>query len=154
VVGGTVNGDFALARFNADGSPDLTFDGDGKALTDFGGDDMLAALAVQPDGKLVAAGRTGTDIALARYGTATPSSSTAPNTSGPTTSYSSTTSGPTTSTTRVLPPTTTPTTAGSPFDLVCGPLRQIRAFFAASPVLRSFGSIVDAIGARFGCPLP
>ena len=29
--------DFALARYNADGSLDTSFDGDGKVTTDFGG---------------------------------------------------------------------------------------------------------------------
>jgi uncharacterized delta-60 repeat protein len=62
---------FALARYNRDGSPDATFDGDGKLMTDLGGDEFLGALAIQDDGKLVAAGASlsgGTsDFALARY---------------------------------------------------------------------------------------
>jgi uncharacterized delta-60 repeat protein len=60
--------DFALARYNADGTPDTTFDGDGMLTTDFtGGDDLAFSLALQTDGKLVAAGVTGTDFGLARY---------------------------------------------------------------------------------------
>src|SRR5262249_8567951 len=51
-----VNADFLLARFTAAGALDPTFDGDGLLTTDFGGTDNLAALLVQPDGKLVAAG--------------------------------------------------------------------------------------------------
>src|SRR5581483_6502539 len=35
---GSGGGDVALARFNADGSPDTSFGGDGKVTTDFGGD--------------------------------------------------------------------------------------------------------------------
>ncbi len=62
---------FALVRCNADGSLDTTFDGDGKLTTDFaGGDDRAYDLAVQSDGKIIAAGyATGTsaDFALARY---------------------------------------------------------------------------------------
>ncbi len=63
--------DFALARYNADGSVDLTFGSGGRVVTDFGGDDTAFALAVQPDGKIVVAGVSngaGTmDFALARY---------------------------------------------------------------------------------------
>jgi uncharacterized delta-60 repeat protein/uncharacterized repeat protein (TIGR01451 family) len=52
---------------------DPAFDADGKVITDFGEDeDSVNALALQPDGKIVAAGRTSndfgrTDFALARY---------------------------------------------------------------------------------------
>lgn len=51
--------DFALARFNADGSLDSTFGNKGKVLTDFGGSfDVGMAMAVQPDGKILLAGTT------------------------------------------------------------------------------------------------
>jgi uncharacterized delta-60 repeat protein len=63
--------DFALARYNADGSLDPTFDGDGKVTTDYGfGSSQVKALAIQADGKIVAAGygsSTGFDFFLARY---------------------------------------------------------------------------------------
>ena len=65
--------DFALARYNADGSLDTTFDSDGKLTTDFfgggGRDDEAIAVAVQSDGKIVAAGYSSpnADFALARY---------------------------------------------------------------------------------------
>jgi hypothetical protein len=64
--------DFALARYNADGSLDAIFSGDGKVTTDFAGDeDQARAVAIQTDGKIVAAGGavvSGTrDFALARY---------------------------------------------------------------------------------------
>jgi uncharacterized delta-60 repeat protein len=63
--------DFALARYNPDGSLDPTFDGDGKVTTDFAGSsDVASSLAIQSDGKIVAAGRaggSGIDFALARY---------------------------------------------------------------------------------------
>ncbi|MGD2205983.1 MAG: hypothetical protein PVH17_04310, partial [Anaerolineae bacterium] len=59
--------DFALARYNADGSLDTSFDGDGKVTTDFGGGDVGSALVLQPDGKLVAAGESRDNFALARY---------------------------------------------------------------------------------------
>src|SRR5262245_12063781 len=68
VAAGSSGGDFALARYNADGSLDASFGGGGKVTTDFGGFDAASALAVQPDGRIVAAGRGGTgDMALARY---------------------------------------------------------------------------------------
>jgi uncharacterized delta-60 repeat protein len=69
VVGTTT--DFALVRYNRDGSLDRTFGSGGRVLTDFGGGETATALVVQADGKLVAAGFTNTggveDFALARY---------------------------------------------------------------------------------------
>jgi uncharacterized delta-60 repeat protein len=64
--------DFALARYNGDGSLDTTFDSDGKQTTDFFGNyDYAFAAAIQRDGKIVVAGsarRDGkTDFAAARY---------------------------------------------------------------------------------------
>jgi uncharacterized delta-60 repeat protein len=67
-----VRTDFALARYNTDGSLDASFDGDGKVTTDFAGDDdEVRAVALQGDGKIVAAGGTffGRQFALARYNT-------------------------------------------------------------------------------------
>jgi uncharacterized delta-60 repeat protein len=65
------DGRFALARYNPDGSPDTDFAGDGRVLTDIGGgDDGANAVAIQPDGKIVAAGNTafgGGNFGLARY---------------------------------------------------------------------------------------
>jgi uncharacterized delta-60 repeat protein len=63
--------DFALARYNPDGTLDATFDGDGKVSTDFAGStDQAFGMAIQTNGKIVAAGfaQLGTnDFALARY---------------------------------------------------------------------------------------
>jgi len=67
---------FALARYRPDGTLDPTFGSGGKVTTTFGptSDDFVQALALQPDGKIVAAGvdfvagRVGpSDFALARY---------------------------------------------------------------------------------------
>ena len=60
---------FVLARYNSDGSPDPTFDDDGKQITEFFSDDysQIAGLVLQPDGKIVAAGNAGGVFALARY---------------------------------------------------------------------------------------
>lgn len=78
VVAGTTQGfsrDFALARFLPGGSLDASFSGDGRATTDFGdsdGPDAAYSVAIQTDGKIVAAGARGdtgfeADFALARY---------------------------------------------------------------------------------------
>ncbi|MEV6050381.1 calcium-binding protein [Streptomyces sp. NPDC052107] len=72
VVAGFSNTDFAVARYNTDGSLDTTFNGTGAVTTDFGGgEDVAFGVALQADGKIVAAGSTnafgGLDFALARY---------------------------------------------------------------------------------------
>ncbi|HYC47654.1 MAG TPA: delta-60 repeat domain-containing protein [Burkholderiales bacterium] len=69
---GAGNADFMLVRFNADGSPDTSFDGDGKVTTDFGGrTDSVSDVLLQADGKVIVAGNTtdgfNGDYALARY---------------------------------------------------------------------------------------
>ena len=65
--------DFALARYNTDGSLDPTFDGDGKVTTDFAGStDSVSGVVIQADGKIVAAGNANVpfdDFGLARYNT-------------------------------------------------------------------------------------
>lgn len=59
---------FTVARYNTDGTLDSGFGGgDGRVFTDFGGPDEARAVAVQPDGKIVAAGSAGGQVALARY---------------------------------------------------------------------------------------
>jgi uncharacterized delta-60 repeat protein len=71
-VGGNF-GRFALARYNTDGSLDSTFSGDGRVMTNFtAGQDFANGLALQGDGKIVAAGRAGGNggrVAVARYNT-------------------------------------------------------------------------------------
>jgi uncharacterized delta-60 repeat protein len=64
--------DFALARYNKDGSLDTSFGQGGKTTTDFGDFDEAHSVAIEPGGKIVAAGYTqkpafGNDFALARY---------------------------------------------------------------------------------------
>ena len=66
--------DFALVRYNTDGSLDNSFGNSGKVTTDLGTIyDYAHSVAIQPDGKIVAAGssRIGTydDFALVRYKT-------------------------------------------------------------------------------------
>lgn len=63
--------DFALVRYNSDGSLDITFDHDGKVTTDLGDSDYGRAVAIQSNGQIVVAGNSsndsGSDFALARY---------------------------------------------------------------------------------------
>ena len=69
------DGDFGLARYNANGSMDTSFGTGGIVYTDFsGGSDSLESIAIQADSKIVAVGFTTSDfttwqIALARYNT-------------------------------------------------------------------------------------
>jgi uncharacterized delta-60 repeat protein len=76
VVGGTAQTsnkkDFALARFNTDGTPDNNFSGDGYVTIDFSStDDSFFGLALQADGKIVAVGSNYDNvrdrIAMARF---------------------------------------------------------------------------------------
>lgn len=71
--------DFALVRYNADGSLDTGFGNGGTITNDIaGGTDVAQAIAIQDDGRIVAAGRSfrsNFDLTLARYrneGTPTP----------------------------------------------------------------------------------
>jgi uncharacterized delta-60 repeat protein len=68
-TGGPLGDDFALARYLPDGSLDPAFGTGGRVTTDFGDLDFAFALALAPDGRLVAAGlaEPGSDFALARY---------------------------------------------------------------------------------------
>lgn len=65
--------DFALARYNPDGSLDASFDEDGLVTSNFGSDSSGFSVAIQADGKIVAAGEwyasstTYRDFALVRY---------------------------------------------------------------------------------------
>ncbi len=59
--------DFAVVRLNENGSPDTSFGTGGKTTIDFGGDDRAFAVALQPDGKIVVAGQSGsTAMAVTR----------------------------------------------------------------------------------------
>jgi len=66
------NDDFAVVRYNTDGSLDTTFGTDGIATTDFGAAaDEAYSIAVQSDGKFVIAGASviagNSDFAIVRY---------------------------------------------------------------------------------------
>ena len=57
--------DFAVVRYNSNGSLDTTFSGDGKLLTNFGAIEYAEDVAVQPDGKILVGGVDATPDALA-----------------------------------------------------------------------------------------
>jgi uncharacterized delta-60 repeat protein len=75
VAGGTIEdvdfSYFGLARYNSDGSLDRSFGSGGTVATmaDLGqsNQSQLSAIALQPDGKIVAAGSSPTSFILARY---------------------------------------------------------------------------------------
>ena len=76
LVGGYVyngtNDDFALARYDSDGTLNSTFGSGGKTITDFGyGSDSISAITLLDSGKILVAGYayngTDYDFALARY---------------------------------------------------------------------------------------
>ena len=65
--------DFAVVRYNADGSLDTSFNSTGKVLTDIGtaSNDRISSLKIQSDGKIVVAGYSevggAEDFAVVRY---------------------------------------------------------------------------------------
>jgi uncharacterized delta-60 repeat protein len=69
---------FVVVRYRTDGSLDTSFGSGGIVTTAIGASDQANAVAIQPDGKIVAAGYasvsiTGNDFAVVRYdGTSTP----------------------------------------------------------------------------------
>jgi uncharacterized delta-60 repeat protein len=72
IAAGVASNDFALARYNPDGTIDSTFGTAGKVTTPIGSaDDAATGVAVQADGKIVAAGYSstsaGTVFSFARY---------------------------------------------------------------------------------------
>lgn len=76
VAGGSIsnasNLDFGLARYNSDGTLDDSFNYNGIVVTSVGSDDdAVRALALQEDGKIIAAGYTSNgldkDLAMVRY---------------------------------------------------------------------------------------
>jgi uncharacterized delta-60 repeat protein len=73
--GGSKGNDFAVIRFNSNGSRDTTFGTNGLVTTDLGStSDAAYAMALQSDGKIVVVGQTSTigtssDFAIVRYST-------------------------------------------------------------------------------------
>ena len=69
IVAGTSDRDFAVVRYNSDGSLDTSFDTDGIATTAIStnGPDSGRAVAVQSDGKIIVAGTSDFAFAVVRY---------------------------------------------------------------------------------------
>jgi uncharacterized delta-60 repeat protein len=73
VIGDMSNTDFALARYNPDGSLDSSFGNGGTVTTDFfGTEDDAFSVLIQPDGKIIAVGSSNNpatfyDFAAVRY---------------------------------------------------------------------------------------
>lgn len=67
------NSDYTLRRYHPNGAPDLDFGTDGVARIDIANHELPYAVALQPDGKLLIAGRVGEsggsspDLAVARF---------------------------------------------------------------------------------------
>jgi uncharacterized delta-60 repeat protein len=51
--------DVVIVRYNADGSPDTTFSGDGLVIANFGADEFTSGGALQSDGRILVAGTFG-----------------------------------------------------------------------------------------------
>jgi uncharacterized delta-60 repeat protein len=70
VYGVSADSEFALARYNTDGTLDSSFGVGGKVMMNLNHDDYAEGLAIQPDGKIVAVGGSGagndSDFSIAR----------------------------------------------------------------------------------------
>ena len=70
IAGSSLNGsdnDFVLVRYKPNGNIDKDFGNNGIVLTRFEDNDIARGVTLQPDGKIVAAGSSDSDLALARY---------------------------------------------------------------------------------------
>jgi uncharacterized delta-60 repeat protein len=63
------NDEFSVIRLNANGSMDNSFDTDGLVITNIIGNDLVYAMAIQTDGKIVVAGTSNNDFSAVRYNT-------------------------------------------------------------------------------------
>jgi len=70
IVAGTSDNDFAMVRYNTDGSEDYTFGGgSARVTTSIGTTDAGNAVLLQTNGKIIIAGTSDNHFALARYDT-------------------------------------------------------------------------------------
>ncbi|MFN9917255.1 MAG: delta-60 repeat domain-containing protein, partial [Pirellulaceae bacterium] len=68
LVAGKSNANFALGRYNIDGSLDTAFGGgSGIVTTNLGGTDEATGIALRSDGRILLGGSSGSDFALVRY---------------------------------------------------------------------------------------
>lgn len=66
LLAGVAGGDFAVARLNSTGTIDATFGTGGAVRFNISGTDVASAIAVQADGKILVAGESSGDFAVAR----------------------------------------------------------------------------------------
>jgi len=65
---GGSNENIVIVRWNSNGTNDLTFGGGaGWVITDLGANERAEKVMMQPDGKILIVGRTGTSLFVARY---------------------------------------------------------------------------------------
>ncbi|MEO6036953.1 MAG: delta-60 repeat domain-containing protein, partial [Saprospiraceae bacterium] len=70
VTGATADPNFALVRYNPDGSLDSGFGNAGKVITSVStGDDIAYAISLQPDGQILVGGTANNRFALVKYNT-------------------------------------------------------------------------------------
>ncbi|MGV0101665.1 Ig family protein [Nostoc sp. DSM 114160] len=67
LVAGVSNNNFAVVRYNSNGSLDTSFNSTGKVTTDFGNTDIAYSIALQDDGKILVAGASSSNFAVVRY---------------------------------------------------------------------------------------
>jgi uncharacterized delta-60 repeat protein len=67
VAAGESGTDFLVMRLNSDGSPDTTFDTDGRVTTYMGAPSQANGLVIRPNGKIMVAGLAGANFAAASY---------------------------------------------------------------------------------------
>lgn len=60
ILGGTAAYNFALVRYNEDGTIDRTFGKNGAVITQIGFENVIYAIIIQPDGKIIAGGYSDT----------------------------------------------------------------------------------------------
>ena len=66
-MAGVSNSNFAVVRYNSNGSLDTSFDSDGKITTNLGSTDIAYSIALQDDGKILVAGVSSSNFAVVRY---------------------------------------------------------------------------------------
>ncbi|MDZ7953955.1 putative Ig domain-containing protein [Nostoc sp. DedQUE09] len=67
LVAGVSNNNFAVVRYNSNGSLDSTFGTAGKVATNLGSTDIAYSIALQDDGKILLAGVSSSNFAVVRY---------------------------------------------------------------------------------------
>ncbi|MEH2128641.1 DUF4347 domain-containing protein, partial [Nostoc sp.] len=67
LLAGVSNSNFAVLRYNSNGSLDTSFGTAGKVITNLGSTDIARSIALQDDGKILVAGVSNNNFAVVRY---------------------------------------------------------------------------------------